>query len=351
MEEFLESLKEETLISHAEILLLRQQLQHQYPHFTEMQRAQLFAQAIQQDLDQILMPFEEKLRKKIKFHLLRHTVYREDFCINAFDVVHSYSEMDEVDAASIQPLTTWLRQYDHAPTSYEETCSLVTFLSHRPQETTAPHEPPLNQVKRPQRLILFTSLGAIILTASCFMVQQAFPVQHPEAFTNIQDPSIYCPVSLELQMRHNDLQKDLQYTPVNTEALKNWLDERNSLLSSEPYFSTILDTAREFNVNPLLLFAITGQEQSFVPRDHAFAKQMANNPFNLYGSWERYNTDIADAARIAARTVIHLGEGCPEGADQIQWINQSYAADDKWHLGVSYFFETLKEATLEEPVS
>ncbi|MFM9328444.1 hypothetical protein [Paenibacillus mesotrionivorans] len=84
------------------------------------------------------------------------------------------------------------------------------------------------------------------------------------------------------------------YHPVDPLQLKNWLQARNSLFADDPYFSAILEAAERNNLNPLLLFAITGQEQGYVPRENKQAKKIANNPFNVHHSWQAYNIGIAD---------------------------------------------------------
>lgn len=142
------------------------------------------------------------------------------------------------------------------------------------------------------------------------------------------------------------LQKQLQYKEVDKSALQSWLDNRNSLLSEDPYFNQIFITAKDFNINPLLLFAITGQEQGFVPRHNSNACEIASNPFNVYGSWRVYNTSIEDSSRIAARTIINLSKGCPDDADPILWLNQSYAEDPNWYKGVSALLNQLEEVAL-----
>ena len=85
--------------------------------------------------------------------------------------------------------------------------------------------------------------------------------------------------------------------------------------------------AKEKDIHPLFLFAITGQEQAFVPRTHKLAKQIANNPFNVYYSWKEYNTTIEQSARIAANTINRLSEDRPYNIDAITWINREYAED------------------------
>jgi len=117
----------------------------------------------------------------------------------------------------------------------------------------------------------------------------------------------------------------------------------DSLLSQSPYFEAILETAEAYNLNPLLLFAITGQEQGFVVLTESNAHRMANNPFNVFGSWQKYNTNIYDAAAIASRTIVLLSQDCPEGMNPLTWINRKYAEDKNWWVGVSKILDHLED--------
>lgn len=145
----------------------------------------------------------------------------------------------------------------------------------------------------------------------------------------------------------NDLPEALQYTLVSKGALKQWLEGRNSLLAEEVYFDTIIDTASDHNIHPLLLFAITGQEQGFVPKDHPNAERIANNPFNVYHSWQDYNTTIEDSARIATVTIVNLSKDRPADIHPLQWINRKYAEDPEWWVGVDKLFQQLQRAVSE----
>ncbi|WMJ79939.1 hypothetical protein RBU49_13845 [Clostridium sp. MB40-C1] len=141
--------------------------------------------------------------------------------------------------------------------------------------------------------------------------------------------------------------KYMRYTEVNKVKLRLFLNKRNSLLSKEPYFSTILSVSKEFNLNPIVLFSITGQEQNFVPKNNTNAYKIANNPFNVFHSWKEYNTDINDAARIASRTVINLSKNRPENKDPFAWIGTKYAEDKNWGKGVKLIFEKLTQQISE----
>ena len=365
MKKIIKLLQNQSVISHKEVTELQIKLKEDYPEYTTIRRAQLFAREIQNRLDHSLAPFELKLKKSLKFYLLKQTIYRENFSINAYDVVDSYLKVEDVKEQGIMELTNWLNQYDDFHLSVQEVSDLTASFfelqdeleienSNIPTllEETLPTKPSpmqwLLDCSKPTLFFLFASFTAFCISLGAFIFFHFPEKQYTEAFNQISDPMITCPISLDLEMFANYLQIELQYRQVDTANLKAYLNSYHSLLAQEPYFSSIIEAAKEFNVNPLLLFAITGQEQGFVPIDHAYAKEIANNPFNVYGSWQSYNTTIKQSARIAAETLIHLGKGCPEDEDQIKWINTEYAADPQWHVGVTYFFNAMSEVALLE---
>jgi hypothetical protein len=131
------------------------------------------------------------------------------------------------------------------------------------------------------------------------------------------------------------------YTDINKSKLRSYLNSRNSKLAEDPYFDSIISVSKEYNLNPLILFAITGQEQSFVPKNNKYATKIANNPYNIYCSWQHYNSDITDSSQIVAKTIINLSEGRPSSVDPFTWINKKYASDQNWGKGVRAIFNML----------
>ena len=132
-----------------------------------------------------------------------------------------------------------------------------------------------------------------------------------------------------------------KYKSINIDALKSFLSTRSSILKDDPYFSSILNVSKKFNINPILLFAITGQEQGFVPEEQVSAVLIANNPYNVFCSWEAYNTDITDSSEIACRTIINLSKDRPESVDPLVWVNRKYSADQNWHSGVRILYNEI----------
>lgn len=133
----------------------------------------------------------------------------------------------------------------------------------------------------------------------------------------------------------------LQFNATDTDRLKGYLKRNNSMLANDPYFSAIIDAAAQMDINPLLLFAITGQEQGFVKRGSENAALIVNNPFNVYHSWADYNTNIKDSALIAANTIYKQLDKRPAKTDPFKWLNKVYAEDPKWHVGVEQIFLSL----------
>ncbi|GIQ68262.1 hypothetical protein DUZ99_04360 [Xylanibacillus composti] len=140
----------------------------------------------------------------------------------------------------------------------------------------------------------------------------------------------------------NGLPRPLQHRYVNREQLQLWLARKNSKLAEDPYYTTMLNTAKEYNLHPYLLFAVAGQENGYVQTDNPNAEKIANNPFNVYHSWWEYNTDITDSSRIAAKTIVRLSWDQPEDIHPFQWINREYAEDQNWWKGVKAIFEQME---------
>lgn len=354
MDAILNDLKQHIIISPEDIQSLRKLLIEQHPELNHNERAKLFAKTLHRILNEALHPFEEPFIKSLKQELLNQMLLKDKLSINAFDIFHVYTQMDALDKTHLSALTTWINHYQSNDLSIDEVTSLAhTFILH-PDST----QPLTTLTNSKEELVTSTSLihqnkklliisGMLVIIVSCYFSKNIPVLSLPQAntFSGIALAATSFPDYLEEKLPDNGLPSSLQYKTIDHEALKLWLEARHSLLASEPYFTTILNTAKSFNINPLLFFAVTGQEQGFVPKSHENAEKIANNPFNLYGSWRAFNTSIEESAPIAARTFINLGKDCPSHEDPIKWINRSYAEDPNWHLGVSYFLNELEEVT------
>jgi hypothetical protein len=140
----------------------------------------------------------------------------------------------------------------------------------------------------------------------------------------------------------------LTYQPVPAAAIIAFYQAHGSQLANQRTADAILLAARRHNVNPGVLVAITGQEQSYVPLGDD--PRIAKNPFNVYGCWCKTTIPIELSAEVAAGTVAHrlLCVPAKPGSNLVVWINSFanpcvkkegvYAEDRHWGIGVALIF-------------
>lgn len=196
------------------------------------------------------------------------------------------------------------------------------------------------EIRRPRTIALS------VVTAFCllflYVVWAPLLEEQPRSATLSDTAPAGQQKSIDLDMG-NQLPPYLQYSDVNRQQLKSYLAKRNSILQEEPYFTEIMNAARDYNIHPLLLFAIAGQEQSFVPKSGDNAQLIANNPFNIKESWRKYNTDIRASSRLVAAALLRMSQDRPEGSHPLAWINRKYAEDNRWWVGVSTLFLEMSQ--------
>lgn len=218
-------------------------------------------------------------------------------------------------------------------------------------------------VKPSMKLAMSAAIPVVLITAfavtSLFGGSKIRALQHQDQgrYANIAEEQVDRYMSLESRVLKkldglkggkqlvllDGLHEELKYVKVDENKLKKWLNNKNSLLADEPYFSAIIAASKKYGIHPLLMFAIVGQEQAFVPKTGAAAQKIANNPFNVYGSWEKYNTNIYDSSSLAADTIIKSSRNRPIYMNAIRWINRRYAEDPNWWNGVSALFAQMKK--------
>lgn len=346
----LDALKSEQILYAENIVTLRNTIAHRYPTSSSKEQADILAKAMKRILYTNLSSFEESIKTSLVQDLLRTALQKQDFSINAHDVISSYTTLTDCNEDDLTPLTQWLNETTGKAVSLEEVRATFTVLNPSQVTTALPDllqdtlglaEPAVSSSPFPYKKVLLLTGSLCVAASTLFFVTpvKPEPQEVPKAL-----PSPTATASLTFLIPEEDyLMLHLQYKEINEAALKQWLIGRNSLLAEAPYFEAILEAAVSYNINPLLMFAITGQEQGFVPKSNKKAAIIANNPFNVYGSWEDFNTDIYDTSLIAARTIINLSKGCPTGEDPIKWLNKKYAEDPNWHKGVSALLKQLEE--------
>ena len=347
------------LLSPSDVNVIRRYVQTKYAPLSGAQRADIVATAIRQTIGRRLPDLSEELKGRIADELIRRCLVSERRAIRPDDVLDVCAEIELPDPSAeyelLDPILRWMNE--RAPGQWSEE-TLVARLSRRAgvisetigksitndvtllTEASAADADsgPLvrgSPWKRiPQAAWALAMLALIGGVAVGLTVER--PADSPPAV--LSSPPSAAPMQPD---RDIGMPRMLRYRDIDAKAVKAFLNGRDSILADEPYFSAIVDGARAHDVNPLLLFAITGQEQGFVPKSGKNAKKIANNPFNVFHSWEEFNTTIGHSAEIAARTVSRQGQKRPEGRDPFEWLNQTYAEDPNWATGVSLIFSKL----------
>ncbi len=381
-----------SIISPRDVGNIRRYVRMKYAELPQERHAEIVADAVSRTIYRQLPEFGDALRKRMTDSLIRSTVVKEKRPVTAIDVMAESMKLDWHRPELLQPLAIWagsklaaglplervaavLEEARDAAASDIEAGLDASLLAERlrsaadehrslagsegdaPQPATVvPMFQPATDVRTRRRqgmlygflslLLVSAMLGYGWLQSRTLADQPPIGAGEPAASSDGQFGSdlLGAAAGAASLVAGNELPVTHRYRDIDQDKLVLFLESRQSILRKEPYRGAILDTAREFDIHPLLLFAITGQEQGFVNEDHKQAKDIANNPFNVYHSWQEFNTTIEHSAAVASRTIVRLSRDRPAELDPVQWINREYAEDPNWHVGVNKLFETMKKS-------
>ncbi len=202
------------------------------------------------------------------------------------------------------------------------------------------------KLTRKGRIALCGAAGILILGAA--LPQVLIHIPKPAASSPITSaifvpPLEYRPASSLFYIDQPQIEKPayLRYQNISIEKLKDYLDRKDSMLLTKDYLDQLLDYSFEKDLNPLLLIAIIGQEQNYVPAQHRFAPRMIENPFNIYGSWETHPVGFTASMKEACYTINTALSTRTLYVDPFATINSRYAQDPRWYLGVKVIFRDL----------
>ncbi|QYR19028.1 hypothetical protein KZ483_13675 [Paenibacillus sp. sptzw28] len=358
------------VLTSTEIRNLRHYVHNKYAGLPNERRAEILADAMQRIVLRQLPAYPPDIRYKLTGRLLRDIIAAERLPVctehifsaslsldlerpELFEALHAWTEQrigifidvdvfrrllaEAVEAAKTpQSGTTWSILVELASMHKREIS--VHYVKRRSEPGQVVHFP--LTIRRPRvSSVLYSLLSAVLVTTTLLY---GWSELSPAPISRLQPPIVVRPVMPLKTLDLNGLPAELRYSEVNRSRLLEYLRIKSSLLAERPYFEAIMSTAKNMNIHPLLLFAITGQEQAFVPKDHKQAKRIANNPFNVFHSWKEYNTTIEQSANIAARTILRISKDRPEGKDALTWINREYAEDPNWSKGVRSIMEAMK---------
>ncbi|QGQ95903.1 hypothetical protein EHS13_13965 [Paenibacillus psychroresistens] len=368
------SLAEKSILTNANIRSMKLYIAEKFPTYSATRRAGILANSVHRHMDAYLPLLDEETKERLRLQLLQNAYSQNNFRIASLDIFNACLELSSANIELLQPLEQWVRLQSENQSSEE----IAPFIEKMQMcAELYQHNQLMFQTEHAQISLYFPiqthwyvklwdnnrrNVGIILLVlllSLCFKpnyppASPIFQLQ-PQQLTLSSEEIVTYAAALRTQAEFiikpliikapitldNALTSRYTYTSVKMEPIRQWLKKRDSMLAQEPYLSTIIATAKQYNIHPFLLLAIAGQEQSLVPNSNKKAAQIANNPFNVHHSWQEYNTDIADSTQIAAKTILTLIKGRPYDIHPLEWINRKYAEDPKWHLGVEAFFKQM----------
>lgn len=368
MDNIAEQLEKIKIIDDKDIRNFKNYIYKKYPENTTIKNGKILSKAIHQIIYKKLEGLPEDFKLSIKMSILKNTLGKRKTSITFYDVFHCCIMDENLRTNFTEQLINWVNLHMKAKVeiselnfylqsrgiksiepinllqekAYDDVLTLNNPDSINIKYFTSIFLPYINNLKLSKYTVLiFIFIISIFL---CTISKNLYSYKDK----NEQKKEVYISkadniTKIDNKYPNSNLPEYIRYKTINEDKLKKFLDNHNSLLAKEPYFSTILSAAKEFNLNPVVLFSITGQEQNFVPKDTKDALKIANNPFNVYHSWKEYNTDIKDSSSIAARTLIDLSKNIPKDADPFLWIGKEYAEDRAWGNGVKSIFKELND--------
>ncbi len=353
MSEILKQLKKWIILSLNEILQIREAVNIEHKNSSSKERAEIFAQKIHEIMDSHLDGISDYERAEIRKQLIGRILDLGQESITRYDVFETIFELDLPQENQIELAKRWLKESSQIIVRSDEISSFLEFYD----------KVPVKHKRNMPYKVIFPILFAITAIALVIfsLMSPPDPVVHldppitivyenrliTDGFFEIAKIETYqLKEALTLTIRHehvihlNDF--PFPYKEFDYFKLKSYIiQERNGYLGISDHFNTIIYLSRKNNIDPLLLFSIAGHEQSFVPLDHALKDLMINNPYNVYETWETYNTTLEDSTQIAINTIKNRLKNLPSDSDPFLWLNETYAEDPKWHEGVKSIYLKL----------
>lgn len=382
---FLEILESYVVIDNKSVRKIRERIFLDNPLITSEEKSRRLIEKIHTIINEELTGIDLAYTKVIRTNVLKRSVKDNGILVTYADIVNCIAELNLSLEEMVESIKAW---YDHHMRGSEITLiQLIDYIKSiqsfdEPEqaqiETIAKKQVDehVEEVLEPSTLFsiayiqqnwktVMLSVGILFLLVAFFMngfyapTSQEKPVQERQyqtlSFMNAQELFHLKTVEhgyfneiihLNSTLETPGIPSYLYYHAVDKASLQNYLRSRNSILAEAPYFEGILKVSEEYDIHPLLMFAITGQEQGYVNKDNPNHLKIANNPFNVYTSWRKYNTDIEDSTSIAAGTVVTILRNRPERENPFKWINQRYAEDKNWARGVEMIFNFLMQYQL-----
>lgn len=365
MDDLIASLKAYIILSLQDLSNIKETIAERYLHLSSVERAEILALAIHNHLSKHLKGVDDAFIDTLMHQILSETLAKHVYTISRHDVFQSIFQLDLNEETRVGLAETWLSESAQilvprwALESYVK--ENVTFTSDKP----ALKSNPVPIVTSQRQFKLQDYVGALYTDLNHFMAKHVTAVAvvlfviSIVAFTSYighlpqirkNTPSSF---ALEISQIQNfeslgkitlatENMDAFRYQTFDYFAVKNYiLLQRNGSIGNAEHYNLVIQLARLNDIDPLLLFAIIGHEQAFVPMDAIHRERIIRNPYNVYHSWLEYNTNLVDSTQIAINTIKLRLDKKPLDVAAFEWLNMTYAEDPNWHVGVNAIYNHL----------
>ena len=359
-----------------DVSALRAHIEERHPDYDSHTRAELMAEGINRMLDSAMTGLDGGYRESIKKALISEHLIGSRQSVLKMDVLNRILTLEEKPEQLMAKTWGWyVLNTGHSVTLSDFAEQASPYLPHAMRESLKdtelrnqayqassrnavvngePEEPALEETlrKKPYRLTqkgklaLYGAAAVLVLSVSIPYLWDRLPAaadKPGQTTAAFMPPHDYRPDAPPVYAIYETLHKPvyLQYRNISIEKLKEYLERKSSMLLSDDYLDQLLAYSYEKDLNPLLLIAIIGQEQNYVPSGHRYATRMIQNPFNIYGSWETHPVGFTASMKEACYTINAALDKRELYTDPFILINNRYAQDPNWHVGVKVIFRDL----------
>ena len=371
MDELISALKSYIVLSLQDLSNIKETISQRYAHLSSTERAEILAMALHTHLDKHLSGVYNVTRDDgvsaddgdtitaLKHQILSDTLAKHIYTITRHDIFQSIYQLDLPEEMRVSLAESWL----------SESVKIMVprwALEQLIYGESSGTPPPINRTfdtdhsrlkldfhtwyhhlnrgmgKMTTGIAVILILISIVSFVSYFSHRQDAPSQFSKGLYHTE-PRWQIPFDQLGGYSLSALQTDdFSYQRFDYFSVKNYiLLHRKGLIGQAEHYNLIIQMAKLNDIDPLLLFAIIGHEQAFVPLDAAYRDKIIYNPYNVYHSWVDYNTDLVDATQIAINTIKLRLRTKPSDTPSFEWLNLTYAEDPNWHLGVKAIYNHL----------
>ena len=376
MDELISALKSYIVLSLQDLSNIKETISQRYAHLSSTERAEILAMTLHTHLDKHLSGvYNVKHRDEsddedvkdtevdtvsaLKHQILSDTLAKHIYTITRHDIFQSIYQLELPEEMRVSLAESWLSESVKIMVPrwaleryfYQEASDMSVAMSrtsdiknYRPilDFQTLYHHMNRWMGKMVTGIALILIIISLVSFVSYFRHRKDEPSLNSKGLYHT-DPQWQIPFEHLGNHSLTALQTDdFSYRRFDYFNVKNYiLLQRKGLVGRTDHYNLIIQMAKLNDVDPLLLFAIIGHEQAFVPLDAAYRDKIIHNPYNVYHSWIDYNTDLVDATQIAINTIKIRLKTKPSNTSSFEWLNLTYAEDPNWHLGVKAIYNHL----------